>query len=67
MHSQSGPLPPRQLTLDAGLALGERLELELAVAADAAEALHARAGAGAALEAAPARHLLVGAAVAEVV
>ena len=60
---------PFTLTLKLGLALCKRLELELAVAPDAAEALHARAGSGlaAALQAAPARHLVVVAAVAEVV
>ena len=60
---------PFTLTLELGLALCERLELELSVAADAAEALQARAGAGlaAALQPASARHLVVVAAVAEVV
>ena len=68
-HQRQANNSPFTLTLELGLALCQRLELELAVAADAAEALHARAGSGlaAALQAATARHLVVVAAVAEVV
>ena len=56
-------------TFELGLALRERPELELSVASDAAETLHARGrpGLAAALQAAPARHLVVVAAVAEVI